>query len=207
MHLSLRSQSWTTLRRTVREASQRLCHCREGRSTGSSRVTYAMSRASARNTRGTSATQRDYARGMFEFDAPYAYHSTPDGTCSVALIRRPKLAGLGWHYGVVCFDYLHEVICVVDVDPGRGLRFCSLDEFAPKHNHRIEDEVTDYALVQAAVARLDELRYELSSWDFHIANANCEHFAEWVITGKLKSRQIEFVGIIGLSGLVLAAFG
>lgn len=102
--------------------------------------------------------------------------------------------GAYWHHGIYCGsgNVIHysgkksnnPVVCQVSIED-----FCESRQWF-KVDHEMKNQPID--IVKRAIKRLGEPKYNL------IFN-NCEHFANWCVTGKHTSKQVA-LGIFGLLG-------
>jgi hypothetical protein len=111
---------------------------------------------------------------------------------SVALVSRPKLNGLGRHYGVL----IDNTTCY-DLQP-IGIRKLTLDEFAEGHAIRREQEIPASPVILRRLQHLSQkpLRYGLLKF-------NCESFARYLLTGKAESKQIRYLAASSLGATLV----
>ncbi|MFM9995321.1 MAG: lecithin retinol acyltransferase family protein [Phycisphaerales bacterium] len=112
--------------------------------------------------------------------------------------------GLYWHHAItICVDASGIAWLIEAGTPfGPGtIRWVTLAEFAGgatvcvvEHNWAFPPHV----IVQQAMSRLDENRYNLMT-------NNCEHFATWCVTGVAESRQAQLLGLVSTIGLITLA--
>lgn len=119
----------------------------------------------------------------------------------IHLVRRQKLGNpLAWHYGLVV-NYGGWPVAY-DLQQDKGPRRISIEELAEGHELRIIRSLQDLSQMEAAMARLREALTTMADW--RLFDNNCEHFAEYVMTGVKRSGQIE--SIKGVAGFVLVLF-
>lgn len=127
-------------------------------------------------------------------------HQNPsiNATAALNIIRRQKLCGIGYHYGLTLPDGR-----VMHMDASRGIEIVSLNSFAS--GHLVEPVAHQGAVWDAQAAlRLNEAisanrRYDLFAW-------NCETLANWVARGKAESREVQAWFLIASLVALLAAF-
>lgn len=111
----------------------------------------------------------------------------------IRVISRPKISGLGTHFGVLfpeglVYDYTSEL----------GLRRITQDQFSEGKQVAIVREIP-WHMAPIVRTRLEYIRrnapkYSLLEW-------NCETFAEWLTSGIGKSAQV--TGVSLLTGIVI----
>lgn len=109
----------------------------------------------------------------------------------VKIISRPKLNGLGRHYGVM----LNDQRCY-DLQP-YGIRRVCLDKFS--HGLPIK-VVQEMPLTSQIDKRLNELK--VKGVKYRLFRYNCESFARHLVTGKAESKQVRVLAISSAIGSV-----
>lgn len=117
------------------------------------------------------------------------FYSQPELT----LIYRPKISGIGFHYGAILPDGTY-----LDFSPS-GIRRCLEEEF--KCGKQIyKEKVIPYT--EAVRRRLNDLVMQKAKYD--LVNFNCEHFARYLVEGERKSTQISFIAAsFAIFGLIV----
>mgnify|MGYP000396837174 CR=1 FL=1 len=114
--------------------------------------------------------------------------------CSILVISRPKLVGVGEHWGVQLADG-HVAHC----SPTDGVCITSIEDFAQGKTVKILREVPAHLHYQVAqrlhLIFLQPRPYDLVSW-------NCETFANWLTGEKAESQQVNAWYLLALIALV-----
>lgn len=114
------------------------------------------------------------------------------------VIRRPKLGGVGFHFGVLFTDGK-----VADLDGKRGVRLARLEEFAFRHRVEIVRRV-DRSLEHESRRRA--LHAQERARRYHVLDWNCETFANWVTGAKPMSREAgAWTAIVVVAAVLVAA--
>ncbi len=106
----------------------------------------------------------------------------------VKIISRPKLNGLGRHYGVML-----EANQCYDFQPF-GIRKITLEDFAQGYHVKTEQEVPLTDEIFRRIQRIGnkKIRYGLIKF-------NCESFARYLVTGKAQSNQVRYAAATSLA--------
>jgi hypothetical protein len=133
--------------------------------------------------------------------APYRVRQTIDPLTAeqVALFRRPKLDGIGDHYGVGIFTSGRW--WVLELDRDAGLRGMAFEEFEQGFEVATLAVRTGRAAV-AACNRAERLASQPGGYD--LFTNNCEHFARSVVIGKRVSKQSDLLLTLGLLFMAFA---
>ncbi len=122
----------------------------------------------------------------------------------IHLIRRPKIGNpSAWHYGLMvnCFGFP----VAYDLQQDLGPRQISLQDFEDGQEAFIVKSLSAWPDIQVALARLQHAKIHMAVW--RLFDNNCEHFAEYVMTGVKKSEQVDSLKwVAGVAGIVLAIF-
>lgn len=106
----------------------------------------------------------------------------------VVLISRPKLNGLGRHYGVM----LDESTCY-DLQPS-GIRKLTLAEFRSGYPITREQELQCDRTILRRLKYLSQKKLRYGFFKF-----NCESFARYLVTGKAESKQVRYLAASSLA--------
>jgi len=120
------------------------------------------------------------------------------------MITRPKLIGVGLHYGIRFWLWNGEVR-VLDFQSDSTAREVSEAEFAEGRRVTTRHQITDSRAIRSVWQRVQ--RFWRNHGPFDIAGNNCEHAARYVMFGHQKSDQIAgllFIGVIALVVVVAA---
>jgi len=108
----------------------------------------------------------------------------------IQIIARPKLIGIGEHWGVRLPDGR-----VADLSADRGLRVMSMEQFAAgrptKIVRHIPDRLAPEVMHRLQLAFTERRAYDAIGW-------NCEHFANWLTAAKMESPQVSGVLLLAL---------
>jgi hypothetical protein len=115
----------------------------------------------------------------------------------ISVIARPKVRGVGEHWGVLFSDNL-----VVHNTPGRGEHVSTLQEFTPTGRYRVLRHVLPEHL-HATMHRIQEAIQ--SPLAYHATSNNCQSFANRVTGEAPRSPAVEGAGLLALAGLFLYA--
>lgn len=118
------------------------------------------------------------------------------------LITRPRIIGVGLHYGIR-FWLRNGDVRVVDFQSDSTARELSEAEFAEGRPVTTRHRITDPICVRSVWQRAEEFWQDHKPFD--IAGNNCEHTARHVMFDLKKSDQIATVAFFG-GMLVLVAF-
>ena len=110
----------------------------------------------------------------------------------ILVIARPKLNGLGEHFGVSVDNR------VVHYTADRGFEQVSIEEFAQGRDVRI-DRLVSPGLHGEVVRRLRQIA--ANPRPYHAMDWNCETFANWLSGTPSVSRQV--VAALGMAVLIL----
>ncbi|OYV84051.1 MAG: hypothetical protein B7X04_01430 [Parcubacteria group bacterium 21-54-25] len=121
---------------------------------------------------------------------------SPFNPFAILVLSRPKLTGLGEHWGVRLPDGR-----VAHCMPVIGVCISSFEDFSAGKDVVVRREVSP-ALLSEVYRRLNVALfyprpYDLLSW-------NCESFANWLTCGEPESAQVAGIGILFFLTLVVA---
>jgi len=118
----------------------------------------------------------------------------------IHLIRRGKIVGPGWHYGVLSVGVVSLGEDIIDLNRGGEVRhWTSLEVWAKGREFQraatcARDDI-DGALARMRAAIDDGAGY-------HLLQNNCEHFARWIVTRNRASFQVSHT-VLALAGIAL----
>jgi hypothetical protein len=118
---------------------------------------------------------------------------------SIQVISRPKLVGIGEHWGVQLLDGR-----VAHYSLERGLEVTNRQEFAQRREITVRREVPHFRNAEV----MARLRYAaLQPRPYHATQWNCEIFANWLVGEKPESQQVNGWALLTfvVGGLALAA--
>lgn len=127
----------------------------------------------------------------------------PTGQLVVHLVSRPKLNGVGTHFGVAVEIIATGFVRVYDATSSEGFRELSLAGFCDGKRYRIESTLINRRGIEAAFRRLEEVEHTIESSGFSVFDRNCEQVARYVLTGTWESKQLQTLTALGIAALVL----
>jgi hypothetical protein len=107
------------------------------------------------------------------------------------------------HHGIYV-GYLNGIPTVAENQNGKGVQYVSLAEFLGSTNI---ERIQRFAGTEEARRNIIPRINNLLGTEYDLINFNCEHFAEWVQTGKSKSKQMNVVWTVLIILFVITGIG